>query len=437
MSDNESAEVSQLRLEVQALNDQLARERRAKAYRTRRVLSGILVVLAVLASVLALLSVWAVRTLTDTEMFVDRVGSVIEQPEVASAIGDAAAGQLVDALDLENRLREVLPEEVALAAAPITNAAENYLADGATKLVQTEQFQAAWDAALTTGHELTIAVLSGSDTEAIQNENGVIVLDLTPIVNLMLAESADFISDLVGRQITAPTLTPETIDQAVTFLEDQLGTDLPPDFGQITLVASENLATAQSAYQAVRALIWLAPLVAAVLIGLAIAVSVRRIRTAATIVVGTGLVLLVLGMALNPLQSSIVDAVPSEGLSGAVNAGFNTILDSLRSGIVLVTVLAVIAAAVLFFSGDSGIATTGRQQVRRAPSLAGKYPGWFLSGGALAALLVLAALPGRSWTQFLIVLLMYAAYALAVLLASRFGPGAGDGSTTDSATPVG
>ena len=434
MSDANSAEVNQLRQELDALRGQLDQEREKKASRTRRFLTSVLVVLAVLATVLALLSVWTIRTLTNTELFVDRVGSVIEQPEVAEAIGDAAAAQLVDALDLEERLREALPEEVALAAAPISNAAENYLAEATTNLVQTEQFQAAWDAALTTGHELTIAVLSGQDTAAIENEDGMIVLDLTPIVNLMVAQSADFIGDLIGREINPPTITAETIDQAVSILEEQLGTDLPPDFGQVTLVSSDALAAAQSGYQAIRALVWLAPLVALVLIGLAIAVSPRRIRTAATIVVGTGFVLLLIGMTLNPLQASLVGAVPSEGLAGAVNAGFNTVLDSLRSGIVLVTILAVIAAAVLFFTGDSGIAQTSRQQVGRAPGLASKYPGWFLGGGAVVALLILAALPGRSWTQLLIVLLLYAAYALAVKIAGRMRSGQDE---PDSVVPMG
>jgi hypothetical protein len=49
--------------------------------------------------------------LTVTDLFVDRVGSIIEQPEVATAVGDAAAAQLVAALDLEAQLGTDRPSE--------------------------------------------------------------------------------------------------------------------------------------------------------------------------------------------------------------------------------------------------------------------------------------------------------------------------------------
>jgi len=418
-ADAEPGEVTQLRHEVEALQRQLASERTARAQRVRGILSWVLVVLAVLATTLALLAVWTFRTLTDTDLFVDRVGSVIEQPQVASAVGDAAAAQLVDALDLEERLRDALPAEVAVAAAPISAAAQNYLAQGATGLVLTDQFRAAWDAALTSGHRISIGVLSGKDTAAIQNTDGVIVLDLTPVVNLLLTEGADVVSDLIGREIDAPTIAPETIDQALAALEERLGTDLPADFGQVTLFSSDNLAAAQTAYQSVRAGVWLTPIVALVLAGLAIAVSTRRVRTTASIVIGTGLLLLLVGLAAQPLQSSIVTAVEAQGLAGAVAAGFDTVFSTLRSGIVLVVVLAVVAAAMLYVTGGSSTAAAGRRLAGQAPSLAATHRGWFLTGGAVTALLLLAVLPGRSWGQLLLVVLLYAAYALTVLLAPR------------------
>lgn len=415
----ESADLTQLRQEVEALRRQLASERTARSARIRGIVSWVLVVLAVLAATLSLLAMWTFRTLTDTDLFVDRVGSVIEQPEVASAIGDAAAAQLVDALDLEDRLRDTLPDEVAVAAVPITSAAQERLAQGATSLAQTDQFRAAWDAALASGHRISIAVLSGSDNAAVSTDSGVIVLDITPVVNLLLSEGADFISDLVGREIPAPTLTPETIDQAVAALEERLGADLPADFGQVTLIASDDLATAQAVYQGVRVGVWLTPIVALVLAGLAIAVSSRRLRTAASIVIGTGLLLLLVGLATNPLQSSIVGAVEAQGLSGAVEAGFDSVFSSLRSGIVVVVVLAVLAAALLLLTESNSAAAAGRRLVGQAPRLAGAHRPWFLIGGAVVALLLLAALPGRSWGQLLFMLALYAAYALAVLLAPQ------------------
>jgi hypothetical protein len=419
MTEPTSAEVDQLRREVESLHGQLDSERTARTARRRRVIGHSLTVLAVLVTTLALLGVWTFRTLTDTDLFVERVGPVIEQPEVAAAVGKVAAAELVDAIQLEQRLKDRLPSEVAAAAGPITNAAENYLAEGATKLTQTEQFRAAWDAALATGHRISIAVLSGQDTAAVQTSGGVIVLDLTPVINELLARGADMVSDLLGRQIGAPTVTADTVDAAVKALEDQLGVDLPADFGQVTLFASDNLATAQNTYQAIKVSVWLAPLVALVLIGLAIVVSPRRLRTVLGIVVGTGLLLLVVGLTMQPLKSSIAGAVQDQGLAGAVTSGFDTVFDSLRTGIVVVVALAVVAAALLYLTGQTRGASAARRAAGRAPGLAATHQEWFLGGGAVVAFVVLAVIPGRSWGQFLTVLLVYAAYALAVLLAPR------------------
>lgn len=96
MSEPDAAAIDELRDEVTALKRQLAVERTARAARVRRMLTVVLTASAVLAMTAALLAVWTFRTLTDTDLFVARVGPVIEQPEVAAAIGEAAAAQLVD-----------------------------------------------------------------------------------------------------------------------------------------------------------------------------------------------------------------------------------------------------------------------------------------------------------------------------------------------------
>jgi hypothetical protein len=249
------------------------------------------------------------------------------------------------------------------------------------------------------------------------------------------------VSDLLGRQVGAPTVTADTVDAAVKALEDQLGVDLPADFGQVTLFASDNIATAQTAYQTIKISVWLAPLVALVLAGLAIVVSPRRLRTALAIVVGTGLLLLVVGLTMQPLRSTIAGAVEEQGLSGAVTAGFDTVLGSLRTGILVVVVLAVLAAVVLYLTGRTRGADLARRAAGNAPGLAATHREWFLGGGAVVALVVLAVIPGRSWGQFLTVLLVYAAYALAVLLAPQRGEEDGvveaDGATEETTATAG
>lgn len=410
-------EATALRVENEALKRRLESERVARHTRWRRVASAVLAVLAVVATTLALVSVWSVRTLTNTDLFVERVAPILEDPAISQAIGTAAADELVEALDLEGRLTDRLPDELGILAGPVTTAAEGYLSDGITALVQTDAVQGAWEAALYSGHRLTIRILSGSETEVVENTGGVIVLDLTPVINEALAQGAVFVSDLLGRDISSPELTGEDVEAAISALEEQLGTQLPVDFGQVVLFEAPNLAAAQQAYQAVRVLGWLAPLAAALLVVLAVVVSNRRVRTALWIAIGVAATMLLVAVALQPLKSSILDAAVADGLDGAIAAGFDTIFSSLRSGLVVVVVLGALAALGVLATGRSRAGEATRAAISRSPSLAAAHRGAFLAAGALVAVGVAALIPGRSWGQMLFVALLYGLFAAAVLVA--------------------
>lgn len=412
-------DVARLRQENAALTRRLDYERAARHARWRRVLAVVLSVLAVLATTLALLTVWSVRTLTNSDLFVERVAPILEEPEVAEAIGTAAAEELVTALDLQERLSDTLPDEISVAAGPLATAAQGFLADGITSLVQTQPVQTAWEATLYAGHRITIGILSGSDTEAIENADGVIVLDLTPLINEAVAQGAGFVSDVLNRDIAAPEVTGDDVDAAVAALEEQLGVDLPTDFGQVVLFESDNLAAAQQAYQAVRTLGWLAPVAAVLLVVLALVVSTERVRTGMWIAIGVAALLLLVVVALQPLKTSILDAAAAEGLDGAIAAGFDTVFSSLRTGVIVVVVLGGLAALGLVATGRSRVGEATRGAIRQAPSLAAAHPGAFLIGGALVAVGITALIPGLSWGQVLFVGLLYGIYAAAVLLAPR------------------
>jgi hypothetical protein len=176
----------------------------------------------------------------------------------------------------------------------------------------------------------------------------------------------------------------------------------------------------------------LAPIAAVVLIGLAVAASRDRLRTAMWIVVGTALALLVVAVSLEPLQASIVGSVADEGLVGAVGATLDRVLESLLRGVVIVVALGVLAAAGLVLTGSSRAGTTGRQALAQVPGLAATHRTAFLVGGGVAGTLLLAVIPQRTWGVLLVVLLLYAGYALAVVLAPSAG-GTGEAADGDAA----
>jgi hypothetical protein len=421
-----SDDVMALQHENEQLRAALDGARSQRRRRLRSVTSVVLAVLAVVATTLALLGVWTFRTMTNTELFVERIGPVIEDPDVAAAVSQAAAEQVVTAIDLEGRLEQRLPSELGVAVQPITSAAQNLLAEGVTRLQQTDQFETAFDATLTATHKLAIGVLSGTDREAVSTDDGAVVLDLTPVINQLITEGSDFLSGALDRDIPAPQVTPDNVDAAVAAIEDRLGVDVPADFGQVTLFESAELAQAQQAYQVVRWSVILAPILALALIGLAVAVSLRRVRTLLGIVVGVALGLLLVALAAQPLKASLLEAVSTEGLAPAVSGSFDIVFSTLRLGVLVVTVLGVIAAFALFISGESRAARSTRHVAGQAPSLAARYRTAFLVAGAVVVLALLAVIPGRSWVQLGVGLLLYAAFALAVVLAPRPAPDTSD-----------
>lgn len=389
--------------------------------RARGAVAVLLAILAVVASVLALMSVWTFRTLNSTDLFVNRVGVIIENPAVAQEIGDKAATQLVSAIDVEEKLAEVLPPKAAKAiATPVASGMERYLSEATTSLIGTERFQQAWEKSLAVSHTLAIDLLSGKSTDSVSTSNGEIVVNLVPLMNALLAEAAQPVGDLLNRTITPPDLTAQNIDQAVAELNKALGTDLPPDFGTITVAQSQNLATMQSAYRAIKTIVWLAPIAALVLIGLAVAAARRRLRALLWIVVGTALTLFLVGLLTAPIKTALLNALPDQSLSNAVGQAYTTVLSSLMTGITVAVVIGIIAALGLFLSGDSKAATASRDAAARTPALATRHRGAFLVGGAVVALVVLAVLPTKGWAEFAFMGVLYAAFALAVLLSSRF-----------------
>lgn len=305
--------------------------------RARQVVGWLLVVLAVLAATLALLSIWVFRTFTDTDLFVERVGSIIEEPEVAAAVSDAAATELVEGLALEDRVASVLPDPIAVVAGPLATATQEYLSRTALALVSSEGFQDAWAASLSAGHRASIAILEGEDTAAVQTADGAIVLDLTPVVQALVAERAEFLTDLLDRPV----------GEAGGSLGTDLGVDLPPDFGQVVLFESDNLAAAQAAYRSVTVAVWLAPVAALVLVAIAIAVSPRRWRAALAIVGGVCLLLVLVVVSLNPIQAAVVGAAADNGLGAAVGAAFDSLMRSLVNGVLVTVVLALLAVGLL------------------------------------------------------------------------------------------
>lgn len=338
----DAGEVERLQAERDALAQEVERLKAPRRRRFRRQVVGVLVALSCIVVVLSTVVVWAHRTVLNTHAFVGTVGPVFQHPDVDAAVANRATDQLFTQLQLQERLREALPERVSFAAGPITGATQGYVSDQLAKVLGSERFQTLWVDMLTTTHQTVVAVLRGESTSTISTSGGYIVLNTVPVINSALGSVSGLVSNLTGRNVTLPTITSaEPPKQAVDRLSKALGVQLPSDYGQITLVRSSNLAVAQRAVTAFDRATVVLPLLALALIAVTLWLSVSRRRTLIQLLVGSSLLLVVVRQVVLHEQRVLADDAGNRQVA-------QTVLGDLLHGFFALTAwLLVIALAIL------------------------------------------------------------------------------------------
>ena len=223
---------------------------RVRPSRLRGVAAGVLVVLTALAVLVASLAVWADRTVLDRGRFSATVGRVAQDPHVVDAATSFLTDELFTALG---------PSATATAGTGASSVVGPLLAQAARPRVE-EAVRSVLQAPATrvvietvVGEAHTVAlrlVRSGGSVDVADGgvtvDDGVVRLDLVPLVDdaLRALQSAG----VIPTGITVPDLTPGSpANQRVQQLATSLGVALPPDFAQITVYSSQDLADAGAA----------------------------------------------------------------------------------------------------------------------------------------------------------------------------------------------
>jgi hypothetical protein len=416
-------EIARLQAERDALEAELEKVKVPRKRRVRRGLIGLLVALSCLLVVVSTTVVWAHRTLLNTDTFVGTVSPVFQHPEVDKAVATRATDQLFTELRLQSRVRNALPPKVGFAAAPITNAAESYVTEQLAVVLGSERFQKLWALNLARTHEQVVAVLRGQKSGTISTSGGYIVLNTVPLINDALKEVSGLASNLTGKRVTLPTITSaELPQQAVDKLSKALGVTLPSNFGQITLVRSTNLNTAQRGVRAFDRLTIALPFITLAIIALALWLSVGRRRTLVQLMVGTLLLMIVVRRVVIHEQGALANSAHNPQVAQLVLA------DLLHGFFVLTLWILWVAFGILvvaLLTGPYRWAVAFRSFIariwhivagtmnaeRREQTLAwmAANAGPLQLGGAVVAL-ILFLIVSVSWLSFLIVGALLAVY---------------------------
>lgn len=185
--------------------------------------------LVVLGSVLAFLSIfaiWVERQALDTDEWVQTSEELIADEAIRGAVADYLVDQLYENVDVERELEDKLPGDVKDLAGPISGAARQFAGEGAEKVLETSTAQGLWETANRTAHEQLIAVLE-DEGDTVSTDEGVVTLNLGSLITNL--------ADQIG-------------------IGQSLADSLDPDFGQITILRSDELKTAQNIAVAIKGL---------------------------------------------------------------------------------------------------------------------------------------------------------------------------------------
>jgi hypothetical protein len=229
--------------------------------RARRRSVKALVVLGSLLAFLSVFAIWTERQALNTNDWVDTSGRLIQNEKVREAVGNYLIDQLYENVDVEQELEDILPGETKQLAGPVSGGLRQVAGGGAEQVLQSSTAEELWKDANRAAHEQLLAVLENKK-EAVSTAEGNVTLNLGSLVTNLASQ--------VG-------------------IGAKLAEKLPPDAGQVTILRSDQLKTAQDVAVGIKGLALVLSLLTLLTFGLAIYLS-KEGRWVTVLFCGIGLV---------------------------------------------------------------------------------------------------------------------------------------------------
>jgi hypothetical protein len=299
-----------------------------------------LVVLASFFAFLGIFTTWVDRQALDTDEWVNTSTRLLEDKTISDAVANYAIDQVYASVDVNEELRQKLPEDLKPLAAPAGAGLRELAVRASQNALQRPRFQDTWAQANRTAHEQFVAILEDKN-DAVSTTNGRVVLDLRPLVE-QLASRIGLSKDVVNK--------------------------IPPDVAQLEIAKSEELQSAQTVVKIVKGLAVFFSIITLVLFGIA-AYLARGRRWVVVFSFGIGLIVAgVAALALRKVggQVGVDQLAATESVKPAVTNAFAIGTDLLRSiakSVIFTGIFFVIAS---FLASPAGAAVRLRRAM--APS---------------------------------------------------------------------
>ena len=426
--------------------------KREGRHRPRRITAAVLVVLTAVFALASVIGVWVHRSVYNESEFTAVVTPVASDSQVLDPLATYLTVQALEAIDLQGKIQgtlgvlaSALPGDLGsrlgALSAPITSAAQGFVQQKVQEYLHSDAFRELFNKVVVSAHGKLVALIKGdySQLPNLSVTGPTVTLNTIPIVAEILRRVAQGAADLVGLNVTIPEIPTGILpEQARQLLASALGVSLPPDFGQVPIMSSEQLHSYQSAAKLFDQLIVVLIVLAVVCFALAVILSMNRRRTLVQLGLAIAGALLLGGLVLRAVIRNVVNSLQSSGAKSAAHDVVNVMGQNLRAVGSVVLWVAVALAVVAYLAGRPRWAVRVVESTRRvsvqerggtqlARFVAGRYD--VLVAAASGVALILLAIFGVHWASVIVIGVLLAA-VLWWLTALR----AGERARTEPAT---
>jgi hypothetical protein len=246
----------------------------------------VLIVLASLLIPISVISVWAIRTVTNTDQYVETMAPLARNPIIINQLAEKATDALFSSHIVQNKVTGLLPAKAKPLVVPITSEVKSYAHGLALKFFESPAFGRLWDELNRHTHDAVVDVMEGKKGPLLERveKNGAIVVNVVPALN-------NIINELDQRGITL--FNP--IKAIASAGSQGLG---------ITIVTQQQVSKYSGLFNTIVDLGWAVPITALVIGILSIAVAVERRKALLRVSLGISFVTLLFLAALATGQPS-------------------------------------------------------------------------------------------------------------------------------------
>jgi hypothetical protein len=309
--------------------------------RRRRVMAAITLVLACLSIVVTTVGIWTHQVALNTNRFSTLIESVVTDPAIVEPVSARISTQVVDALDVQARLENRLPDALKPLAGALTASVRQAIDARLRVAFQDPRIQAALVNSLSFTHTQVVRLLR-DEFDAVGVVDGYVTLDVFPVVGAALTELQSM--GVIPGDVQLPDLTaPEAPEALAQRLESALGVTLPPDFGTVQLMPADRLLAARSVVRILDLVVIVLVILTIALVALTLWLARDRRRMLIYLGIGTIIAFLVARLAIRSAEDAIVAGIEDANIAGATRAMVDTTLQDLRG----LTLIIVVATAIL------------------------------------------------------------------------------------------